>query len=77
LEKDLAHEFLVTDIYKLAFASQKTSRLYYNGVLFKEIVVVYAGHSTKPVCTVWAKCRVLSVKVGGKYGYHCFEGLSY
>lgn len=38
--------------------------------LQREIITVYCKNHTKQIHTVLVKCRVLSVKVGGKYGYH-------
>jgi len=38
--------------------------------LQREIITVYCKNHTKQIHTVLVKCRVLSVKVGGNYGYH-------
>jgi hypothetical protein len=38
--------------------------------LQREIITVYCKNHTKQIHTVLVKCRVLSVKIDGKYDYH-------
>ena len=56
-----------TQNFSLYYISVKNTSSF---MLQREIITVYCKNHTKQIHTVLVKCRVLSVKVGGKYGYH-------
>jgi len=44
----------------------KTNRL----IFFKHVIAVYSENHTKPMNTIYRKCRVMNFKALGKYSYH-------